>query len=131
MKTGIHPSNYRLVVFEDLNNQTKFLMKSTIETKEVIKWQDGQTYPLVKLHITSASHPFYTGVEKIIDIEGRVDKFRAKQRLAQLARQNRQKKSIQKNLDKSQNQDKELANSKQLKTKNPSKNKETTDNPKE
>ena len=92
MKTDIHPTNYRLVVFEDLNNQTRFLIKSTAPSKETTKWTDGQTYPLVKLHITSASHPFYTGQKKLIDVEGRVDKFKARQQAAQRARQNRLKK---------------------------------------
>ena len=79
MKSDIHPQNYRLVVFQDINNQTNFLVKSAIETKETIKYEDGQTYPLVRLHITSASHPFYTGQEKVIDIEGRIDKFKNRQ----------------------------------------------------
>ena len=82
MKTNTHPDNYRLVVFEDLNNNTKFLMKSTVATQETIKWEDGQTYPLVKLHVTSASHPYYTGLEKMIDVEGRIDKFKARQQRA-------------------------------------------------
>lgn len=85
MKADIHPTNYRPVVFQDLNNQQTFLIKSTVETKETIKWEDGQTYPLVKLHVTSASHPFYTGQEKMIDIEGRVDRFKSRQKTAQKA----------------------------------------------
>ena len=86
MKTNIHPNNYRLVVFQDLNNDANFLVKSTIATEETIKWTDGQTYPLVKLHLTSASHPYYTGQEKLIDIEGRVDKFKNRQSQAQASR---------------------------------------------
>jgi large subunit ribosomal protein L31 len=78
MKKGIHPDNYRLVVFEDLNNGFKFLTRSTSGSDEVIKWEDGNEYPLVKVHITSASHPFFTGEERILDIEGRVDKFKAR-----------------------------------------------------
>ena len=85
VKADLHPTNYRLVVFQDLNSQTSFLIKSTAESKETIKWQDGQTYPLIKLHVTSASHPFYTGQEKMIDIEGRVDKYKNRQKNAQVA----------------------------------------------
>ncbi len=85
MKTAIHPNDYRPVVFEDLNNGFKFLTRSTIKTDETVKWEDGNEYPLVKVHITSASHPFFTGQEKLVDIEGRVDKFRARQEAAKKA----------------------------------------------
>ena len=78
MKKAIHPDDYRLVVFEDLNNGFKFLTRSTAASDEVIKWEDGKEYPIVKVHITSASHPFFTGEERILDIEGRVDKFKAR-----------------------------------------------------
>jgi large subunit ribosomal protein L31 len=78
MKSAIHPDNYRLVVFEDLNNGFKFLTRSTVAAEETVKWEDGNEYPLVKVHITSASHPFFTGEERILDIEGRVDKFKAR-----------------------------------------------------
>ena len=78
MKKDLHPSNYRHVVFQDLNNGTNFLTKSTVATDETIKL-DGTEYPLVKVHISSASHPFFTGQEKLLDIEGRVDKFKARQ----------------------------------------------------
>ena len=78
MKKSIHPDNYRPVVFEDLNNGFKFLTRSTVSTEEKTKWEDGNEYPLVKVHITSASHPFFTGEERILDIEGRVDKFKAR-----------------------------------------------------
>lgn len=78
MKKNIHPNNYRAVVFEDLNNGFRFLTRSTVHSEEVIKWDDGQEYPLIKVHITSASHPFFTGEERILDIEGRVDKFKAR-----------------------------------------------------
>lgn len=81
MKKDIHPSNYRPVVFQDLNNNQTFLTKSTVATDETIKL-DGVEYPLVKVHISSASHPFYTGQEKLVDIEGRVDKFKARQEAA-------------------------------------------------
>jgi len=81
MKKDLHPSNYRPVVFQDLNDQTTFLTKSTVATDDTIKI-DGVEYPLVKVHISSASHPFFTGQEKMIDIEGRVDKFKARQEAA-------------------------------------------------
>lgn len=81
MKKDIHPNNYRPVVFQDLNNNQTFLTKSTVATDETIKL-DGVEYPLVKVHISSASHPFYTGQKKHVDIEGRVDKFKARQEAA-------------------------------------------------
>jgi len=74
MKQGIHPENYRVVAFKDMSNEQVFLMKSTINTKETIEI-DGQSYPLYKLEISSASHPFFTGKMKLIDTAGRVDKF--------------------------------------------------------
>ena len=74
MKQGIHPENYRVVAFKDMSNEQVFLMKSTINTKETIEI-DGQSYPLYKLEISSASHPFFTGTMKLIDTAGRVDKF--------------------------------------------------------
>lgn len=87
MKTGIHPNNYRLVVFQDLNNNQTFLTRSTATTDETIEL-DGVSYPLVKIHISSASHPFFTGEERIVDVEGRVDKFKARQAAAARAREN-------------------------------------------
>lgn len=75
MKSGIHPQ-YREVVFQDLSSDFSFLTRSTIDTKETIKWEDGQEYPLVKVEVSSASHPFYTGKHKILDAGGRVDKFK-------------------------------------------------------
>lgn len=78
MKKGLHPDNYRPVVFQDLNNGVTFLTRSTAATDEKIKLKDGREYPLVKVHISSASHPFFTGQEKLVDIEGRVDKFKAR-----------------------------------------------------
>lgn len=74
MKQGIHPENYRPVVFKDMSNEEIFISRSTIATKETIE-VNGETYPLVKLEITSASHPFYTGKQKLVDTAGRVDKF--------------------------------------------------------
>ncbi len=78
MKKDLHPAEYRYVVFEDLSNGFRILTRSTIKADETIKWEDGNEYPLVKVHITSASHPFYTGQEKLLDMEGRVDKFKAR-----------------------------------------------------
>jgi large subunit ribosomal protein L31 len=75
MKNGIHPSNYRFVVFQDMSNGTGFLSKSTAPSRENIKWEDGNEYPLIKLEISNTSHPFYTGKMKLVDTAGRVDKF--------------------------------------------------------
>lgn len=75
MKSDIHP-NYREVVFQDLSSEFAILTRSTMASKETIKWEDGNEYPLVKLDISSQSHPFYTGKQKIVDSGGRVDKFR-------------------------------------------------------
>ncbi len=75
MKKGIHPENYRTVVFKDMSNDYMFLSKSTTDTKETIKYTDGNEYPLVKLEISHTSHPFYTGKMKLVDTAGRVDKF--------------------------------------------------------
>lgn len=82
MKKDLHPTNYRPVVFQDLNNGTAFVTRSTVITEETIKWEDGNEYPLVKVHISATSHPFFTGQEKLVDIEGRVDKFKARQEAA-------------------------------------------------
>ncbi len=81
MKKDIHPENYRLVVFQDLNDKSTFLTRSTIKAEETITL-DGTEYPLVQVHISSSSHPFYTGQEKLMDVEGRVDKFKARQQAA-------------------------------------------------
>lgn len=78
MKSSIHPTTYRPVVFSDDVAGFAFLTQSTAETSDTIKWEDGNEYPLVKVHISSASHPFFTGEEKIIDTEGRVDRFKAR-----------------------------------------------------
>ena len=78
MKSSIHPTNYRPVVFSDEAAGFSFLTQSTANTNDTIKWEDGKEYPLVKVHISSASHPFFTGEEKIIDTEGRVDRFKAR-----------------------------------------------------
>jgi large subunit ribosomal protein L31 len=89
MKKGIHPTSYRLVVYEDLNNGARFLTRSTGTSDDTIKWEDGNEYPLIKVHITSASHPFFTGEERILDIEGRVDKFKARAAAGQAAKEKR------------------------------------------
>lgn len=93
MKKDIHPKNYRPVVFQDLAGKTSFLMRSTAATSETIKYEDGNEYPLVKVHISSASHPFFTGQEKLVDIEGRVDKFKARTEAAAKKRQEAAKRS--------------------------------------
>lgn len=78
MKSSIHPKDYRPVVFSDDVAGFKILTQSTAQTSDTIKYDDGKTYPLVKVHISSASHPYFTGEEKIIDTEGRVDRYKAK-----------------------------------------------------
>ncbi|MCW8926138.1 MAG: type B 50S ribosomal protein L31 [Xanthomonadales bacterium] len=75
MKADIHPE-YREVVFQDLSSDFAFLTRSTIKTKDTIKWEDGNEYPLVKVEVSSASHPFYTGKHKLMDTGGRVDRFK-------------------------------------------------------
>jgi len=74
MKAGLHPDNYRPVVFKDMSNDDTFITRSTITAKETIDI-DGVTYPLVKIEISNTSHPFYTGKQKLVDTAGRVDKF--------------------------------------------------------
>jgi large subunit ribosomal protein L31 len=75
MKADIHPK-YNEVVFQDVTSDLIFLTRSTLTSKETIKWEDGKEYPLVKVEVSSASHPFYTGKQKLMDTSGRVDKFR-------------------------------------------------------
>lgn len=75
MKADIHPS-YRPVVFQDTSAGFSFLVRSTIETTETVEWEDGNTYPLHRVEISSESHPFYTGKMKIVDTAGRVDRYR-------------------------------------------------------
>ena len=93
MKKDLHPSSYRLVVFQDTSSDFKILTRSTAATSETIKWEDGKEYPLIKVHVSSASHPFFTGEEKIMDIEGRVDKFKARAEAAKKAREDKQAKA--------------------------------------
>lgn len=75
MKKGIHPENYRLVVFKDMSNENMILVKSCANTKETVTFTDGNEYPVVKLDLTNTSHPFFTGKMKLVDTAGRVDKF--------------------------------------------------------
>lgn len=82
MKKGLHPENYREVVFKDMSNEEIFITRSTVATKETIE-VDGVTYPLVKLEITNTSHPFFTGKQKLVDTAGRVDKFMSRYARAQ------------------------------------------------
>jgi len=74
MKQGLHPVNYRPVVFKDMSNDDTFITRSTINAKETIEIE-GVTYPLIKLEISNTSHPFYTGKQKLVDTAGRVDKY--------------------------------------------------------
>ncbi len=74
MKKGIHPE-YKEVVFHDTQSDFKFLTRSTVKSKETIKWEDGKTYPIIKIEVSSASHPFYTGKKIFVDTAGRVEKF--------------------------------------------------------
>jgi large subunit ribosomal protein L31 len=76
MKKDIHPANYRNVIFQDVSNGAQFLIGSVIATTEKGKWEDGKEYDLYKVEISSASHPFYTGKETVLDTAGRVDKFK-------------------------------------------------------
>lgn len=76
MKKGIHPENYRLVVFRDMSNGYSFITKSTAASNETVTMEDGNEYPLIKLEISHTSHPYYTGKLKLVDTAGRVDKFR-------------------------------------------------------
>lgn len=87
MKSSIHPTTYRPVVFSDEVAGFAFLTQSTAQTDDTTKWEDGNTYPMVKVHISSASHPFFTGEEKIIDTEGRVDRFAARLKAAEERKQ--------------------------------------------
>lgn len=76
MKKGIHPEHYRIVIFKDMSNEDMWLGKSCANTKDKLKWSDGNEYPLVKLDISNTSHPYYTGKMMLVDTAGRVDKFK-------------------------------------------------------
>ena len=81
MKKDTHPQNYRYVVFQDVSCDYEFLTKSTIETKDTIKWEDGKEYPLYNLEISDKSHPFFTGKQNLVDTAGRIEKFNLKYKL--------------------------------------------------
>ena len=76
MKKNLHPDSYRLVVFRDMSNGTSFLTRSSAKSRETIKWEDGNEYPLIKLEISNTSHPFFTGKNMLVDTAGRIDKFK-------------------------------------------------------
>lgn len=78
MKNGIHPENYRTVVFKDISNDEAFLTKSCANSKETISWEDGNEYPLIKIEISNTSHPYFTGKMKFVDTAGRIEKFKTK-----------------------------------------------------
>ena len=78
MKKELHPKNYRFVVLKDMSNGYSFLTRSTAPSKESVKWEDGNEYPLIKLEISSMSHPFFTGTNILVDTAGRIDKFKKK-----------------------------------------------------
>jgi large subunit ribosomal protein L31 len=78
MKADIHPKNYRLVIFEDNSSGERFLVGSTVETTATSKWTDGNEYPTAHVDVSSASHPFYTGQEKVMDTAGRVERFKVR-----------------------------------------------------
>ena len=78
MKQGIHPEDYRFVIFKDMSNGTTFLTRSTAPSKETSKWEDGNEYPVIKLEISNTSHPFFTGQNILVDTAGRIDKFKKK-----------------------------------------------------
>ncbi|QDI91748.1 type B 50S ribosomal protein L31 [Salicibibacter halophilus] len=80
MKTDIHPQ-YQNVVFLDTGTGFKFMGGSTMSSEETVEWEDGNTYPLIKVEISSDSHPFYTGKQKLADAGGRIDKFKKKYNL--------------------------------------------------
>ncbi|HNB81188.1 MAG TPA: type B 50S ribosomal protein L31 [Chitinophagaceae bacterium] len=75
MKQGIHPENFRLVIFKDMSNDHAFLSRSTARSNETMKWEDGNEYPVIKLEVSNTSHPFYTGKNVLLDTAGRIDKF--------------------------------------------------------
>jgi large subunit ribosomal protein L31 len=78
MKSDIHPANYRIVIFHDNSSGERFLIGSTADSNETAKWTDGETYPVVRVDVSSASHPYYTGQEKVMDTAGRVERFKAR-----------------------------------------------------
>lgn len=79
MKKDIHAKEYRPVLFKDSGNDVEYIISSTVATQEEAKAKDGKTYPLFRVEISSSSHPFYTGQEKVMDTAGRVERFKQKQ----------------------------------------------------
>jgi large subunit ribosomal protein L31 len=77
MKEKIHPKVNK-VIFKDISCDYSFLGESTLDSKETAKWEDGNTYPVIKVEISSASHPFFTGKQRVMDMEGRIDRFKKK-----------------------------------------------------
>ena len=94
MKKDIHP-DYKEVVFQDVQSDFKFLTRSTMSSDETIKWEDGKDYPLIKVEVSSASHPFYTGKKIFVDTAGRVEKFNQKYKAKQSAKPAAENKSVQ------------------------------------
>jgi large subunit ribosomal protein L31 len=76
MKKGLHPESYRFVVFKDMSNGVSFISRSSAASRETVKWEDGNEYPLIKLEISNTSHPFFTGQKMLVDTAGRIDKFK-------------------------------------------------------
>jgi|TARA_Y100001970_G_C13805886_1_gene637451 large subunit ribosomal protein L31 len=81
MKKDTHPKEYRFVVFQDVSCDYSFLTKSTVQTTETIKWEDGNEYPLFKMEISDKSHPYFTGKQNLIDTAGRIEKFNQKYKI--------------------------------------------------
>ncbi len=98
MKAGIHPE-YKEVVFLDTSSDFKFLTKSTMTSEDTIKWEDGNEYPLIKIEVSSASHPFYTGKKLFVDTAGRVEKFKARQSAAKPGEKKEKKAKVRKTDD--------------------------------
>ena len=94
MKKDIHP-DYKEVVFQDVQSDFKFLTRSTMSSDETIKWEDGKEYPLIKVEVSSASHPFYTGKKIFVDTAGRVEKFNQKYKAKQSAKPAAETKPVQ------------------------------------
>lgn len=93
MKDDIHPNNFRQVIFQDTTSGEEFLFASTVETDETGTWEDGEEYPLARVEMSSASHPFYTGVETVVDTAGRVEKFKARFDKAEEKREQQRKRA--------------------------------------
>ena len=81
MKKDLHPKEYRFVVFQDVSCEYSFLTRSTIQTKDKIKWTDGKEYPLYKMDISHQSHPYFTGQQNLVDTAGRIEKYMSKYNL--------------------------------------------------